>query len=369
MQRYAAGDRPKLRNFWFVPVAVAVVLVILYLGGAFGSSSRRLSVRKLRCVVNQQVTPFGDRVLYYDGTTLYCLSSTGSELWKYMVGSGAGFSVSDTLVTVWVGESLHILDRNGRVTYNDRLSDTIQFARPGSQFVAAAVGNMVSPTLLVKDVNGLAVDSDTVAYEDKIILDMGFFENGEYLWTTALDVYGIAPMTLMNIFRVGAMNTGEVELGEEITYAVLYAGDKLNVVNTRQINRYDYRGTIAPNESLLVYGWQLIDHSISGRDALMLFAPVMQTTQEQSITQLRVLWGTRDNRYTLPDNCVGAGLRGNKLFAFSENSLYQADLSAQRFSALRLDDIPGSITGYIGRLSNGVALVSSGMDVYAVTLP
>ena len=32
MQRYAAGDRPKLRNFWFVPVAVAVVLVILYLG-------------------------------------------------------------------------------------------------------------------------------------------------------------------------------------------------------------------------------------------------------------------------------------------------------------------------------------------------
>ena len=78
---------------------------------------------------------------------------------------------------------------------------------------------------------------------------------------------------------------------EEITYAVLYAGDKLNVVNTRQINRYDYRGTIAPNESLLVYGWQLIDHSISGRDALMLFAPVMQTTQEQSITQLACAMG------------------------------------------------------------------------------
>ena len=108
------------------------------------------------------VTPFGDRVLYYDGTTLYCLSSTGSELWKYMVGSGQVFrSATRWLPSGWA--SLHILDRNGRVTYNDRLSDTIQFARPGSQFVAAAVGNMVSPTLLVKDVNGLAVDSDTVA--------------------------------------------------------------------------------------------------------------------------------------------------------------------------------------------------------------
>lgn len=369
MQRYQTGNRPRFRNYWVIPAVVLLVLLVLYLGGAFGGAARRLSARKLRCVVTQQVTPFGDRVLYYDGTTIFCLSANGSELWKYMVGTGAGFSVSDSLVSVWVGEHLHILDRNGRVSYNDRLTDTIQFARPGTQYVAAAVGDLVSPTLMVKDVNGLGVDSETVAYEDKIILDMGFFENGEYLWTTALDVYGVAPMTVMNIFRVGAMSTGEVELGEEITYAVLYAGDKLNVVNTRQINRYDYRGTITPNASQLVYGWQLIDHNMSGRDALMLFAPVMQTTQEQRITELRVLWGNRDMRYTLPDNCVGAGLRGNTLFAFSKDTLYQADVSAQRFSAVRLDDIRDPVTGFVGRLSNGVALVSSGMDVYAVTLP
>lgn len=369
MQRYATGSRPKLRNYWIVPVVVLLVLLVLYLGGGFGGAARRLSARKLRCVVTQQVTPFGDRLLYYDGTTIYCLSANGSELWKYMVGAGAGFSVSDTLVAVWVGEQLHILDRNGRVTYNDRLTDTIQFARPGSQYVAAAVGDMVSPTLMTKDVNGLAVDSESVAYEDRIILDMGFFENGEYLWTTSLDVYGVAPMTMLNIFQVGARNTGEVELGEEITYAVLYAGDKLNVINTRQINRYDYHGILTPNMSRLVYGWQLIDHTMGGRDALMLFAPVMQTTQEQRITQLRVLWGSRDSRYTLPDNCVGAGVRGTSLFAFSSDTLYQADISAQRFSALRLDDIKQPVTGYIGKLSNGVALVSSGMDVYAVTLP
>ena len=37
-----------------------------------------------------------------------------------------------------------------------------------------------------------------------------------------------------NIYRVGAMNTGEVNLGEDIAYRVLYSGNKLHVVNTRE---------------------------------------------------------------------------------------------------------------------------------------
>jgi hypothetical protein len=284
------------------------------------------------------------------------------------VGSGARFSVSDNLVTVWVGEHLHILDRNGRVTYNDRLTDSIQFARAGSQYVAAAIGDTVSPTLIVKDINGLAVDSESVAYEDKVILDMGFFENGEYLWTTALDVFGVAPLTVINMYRVGAMNTGEVELGEEITYDVLYSGSRLHVVNTREVSQYDYRGTLYPNSSRLVYGWQLIDAYEGGGDVAMLFAPVLQTSDERRITELRLISQRRDSRYTLPDTCVGAGLRGNSLFAFSGDTFYRADIASQRFSAIKLP-IKETVTGYIGKLANGVALVTCDNDVYAFTLP
>ena len=76
--------------------------------------------------------------------------------------------------------------------------------------------NTLSPTLVIKDINGLAVDSEAVAYEGKVLLDVGFFENGDYLWSTALDVLGVAPLTVMNIYRVGAMNTGEVEMGDLI---------------------------------------------------------------------------------------------------------------------------------------------------------
>ncbi len=372
MESFNRSKQHKGRLVAVIAAILIAAVAIAYLAGVFGGGTRRLSAKRLRPVVTQSVTPMGDRLLFYDGTTLFCLSSNGTELWKYVLGPGAGFHVSDRLVVAWAGGSLHILDRNGRITFNDRLADTIQFARAGQKYVAAVTGDTLSPTLLVKDANGLAVDSETVAYESKALLDVGFFENGDYLWTTALDVLGVAPLTVMNIYRVGAMNTGEVDLGQEITYAVVYSGKKLSVINTRDIKVYDNRGTLDPFEKRLVYGWRLIDSLSGSGDAVMLFAPVHQTGQTQSITELRVLSGggskARDSRYTLPDACVGAGIWNNTVFAFSGDVLYRADLSGQRFSALQ-STIPDTITGYIGLLSNGTALVSCGDDVWAVTLP
>lgn len=364
--------RDKQNQFKLIAVVMAILIsitAILMLAGVFSGSTRRLSAKKLRPVVSQQVTPLGDRLIYYDGTTMFCLSSNGTELWKYVLGSNASFSVSDRLVVAWVGSNLHILDKNGKVTFNDRLADNIQLARAGTQYVAAVIGESVSPTLVIKDINGLGVDSESLAYEDKIILDVGFFEKGEYLWSTALDVLGVAPLTVMNMYRVGAMNTGEVELGEEITYAVKYSNKKLYVVNTRDIKVFDSRGTQDPYAKQLVYGWKLMDSLVGSGDATLLFAPEMQLSQRQAITELRVFSGTKkDSRYTLPDTCVGAGIWGNTVFAFSGDILYRADLSAQRFSALQTT-VPQTITGYIGLLSNGVALVNCGDEVWAVTLP
>jgi len=353
-----------------ITAALALLIVlILFIMGVFGGGARRLSVTKLRCIATQQVTPFGDKVLYYDGTSLFCLNANGTEQWKYALGPGARFTASEDIVTAWVGGHLHILNRAGHATYNDRLPDTIQFAKAGRQYVAAVIGEGFSPTLLVKDINGLAVDSESIAYADKMIMDMDFFENGDYLWTTALDVYGVSPVTIMNIYRVGAMNTGEVDLGEEITYKVLYAGGKLHTINTKELNLYDYRGTLDPFSKQLVYGWKLVDANVSGSGATMLFAPEMQTANEQTITELRVLTGNKqDRRYTLPNSCVGAGLKGSTIFAISADTLYQAEFSAQRFSALKLP-LKSPITGYIGKLSNNASLVSSGLDVYLITLP
>ena len=363
-----AAKRRRLSRYLLVLAILVLVVLIASLLGALSGHRGTISGTKLRCVVSQDVTPFDDRILYYDSSTLFCLSDSGAELWKANVGENAKFSAGEKQVVVWSGNQLMLFDRNGRSTYSDRLSEPIQFARAGTKYLAVVMGDGISPTLTVKDLNGGQVDSETNNYTDLMMLDCGFFGDGEYLWTTALDVYGSAPETTMHVYRVGAMNTGNISLGEPITYAVVYSGSYLNVLNSRQLRLYDYRGTESTGDAMLVYGWKLIGSTATNASPYLLLAPVLQTDTDGSFTELRLLHGKTDTRYSLPDSCVGAAIRGRRLYAFSSNSLYRADTGEQRFSALRLP-VDGAVTDYLGITSNGTALLVCCTDVWAVSLP
>lgn len=358
----------KKKIITFAVIAALSLAVLIFAARGLGTGLRRASVTHLRCTTLQDVTPFGRNLLYYDGTTLFCLNASGKEQWSYTLGSNARFSAGDKYVVAWAGSKLVILSQNGVATYDSQLSETIQFCRAGDKYVALVLGQNISPKLVMKDLQGITVDSETSAYEDKIILDMGFFSGGEYLWTTCLDVYGSVPNIVMNTFKVAQMSTGEVSLGENLVYRILYSGQKLNVVSTRQLRCYDYRGTIDDTGTRLVYGWQLI-HADAGRgDAQMLFGRADQTDDMNALTDLRYLSGKNDRRFTLPNTCVGAVISSDRIYAFSEKTLYRADVNGERFSAVNLS-VGSGVTSYIGALEGGVVLLASGTDVYAVTLP
>lgn len=347
---------------------VALIILIAYVLGLLTGGSGNMTGKKLRCVVSQDVTVFGDRILYYDNQTLFCLSTAGNELWSVSVGEGASFHAGPKHVVVWVNDQIQLLDRNGNSTYNDRMTDPIQFARAGEKYVAIVSGEDMNTVLTVKDLQGAHVDDWPTNYAQLLILDCGFFGNGEYLWTTALDVYGAVPEITLNTYQVGKMDIAAVSLGEPITYSVIYSGDKLNVINTRQLRLYDFRGTQSAQDTVLVYGWELIDHVTTNNYPYLLFATVLQADSAGAITELRLLHGSTDTRYSLPDTCVGAGIRNKKLYAFSADSLYRADMNAQRFTALRLP-VDSAVTGYIGMTSDGTALLACGNEVWAVTVP
>lgn len=352
-------------------LAAAGILIILSLFGVLGGGRKAMSATKLRCVATQHITPFGDSILYYDGITLYCLNSRGGEKWDYPLGENAAFSCNDQTIVAWTGTQLHIINRDGHPTYNENLTDVIQFARPGSRYVAAILGDDVSPSMIIKDMQGTTVDQETSAYEDKIILDAGFFGNGEYLWTTSMDVYGTTPETILNTFRVNLTSSGGISLGENLPYAIIYANNELNIISTQQLRQFDYRGTQDTTGTILVYGWQLIDHEVNGGTANLLFAPNRQIENGNAINQLRLLTGKTDKRFTLPSDCIGSMLYKNKIYAFSADTLYRADIGAKRFNAISLPAglNNAAITSYLGLLNNGVALVACDNDVYAVTLP
>lgn len=370
MQSFQNLDQKK-RLTLLAAAAVLMALLVMAVLGVFGGSNRQVSAVRLRCTAIQDVTPFGDSILYYDGMTLFCLDARGNEKWSYTLGGSASFSCGETMIAAWSGSQLHFIDRNGHSTYHDILPDTVQFARVGAKYVAVVVGNDVSPSLQIKDLQGTSVDQESSKFEDMIMLDAGFFGNGEYLWTTSVDIYGTAPDVTMNTFLVNMRNTGTVSLGENLVYSIIYAGSKLNVISTRQLRQYDYRGTIDPAGTVLVYGWQMIDYLVNGSTPMLLFVPNQQMDENGAVNELRLLSGKTDRRFTLPNSCVSAALYNRRIYAFAHDMIYRADANAQRFTAVALPSSVGNsmITGYLGMLRNGIALLASDNDVFAVTLP
>ena len=371
--RESAEDirRRQIRS-WIILVSVvlAVVLGIHFLG-RYGKG-KEISVSKLPCYSNQNVTPFRDGMVYYDGASIHHLSSSGMIRWSFPAGSDVKFNVGPTHMAIWSGTQLFLVDKDGRSTYNESMEARVQFVRVGERYVAVVVGNETEPKLIVKDLKGAQVDVEFEAYSGLMLLDAGFYgEQGEYLWTLALDVFGTAPNTILNTFQVGKMNYNEVSLGENLTYKVVYENAQLRVFTTQQVYTYDYKGVQDTNATMLVYGWKLIDEEVPERGrAKLLLAPTSQTSSAQLISELRVLEGMNDKRYTLPTTCVGASIHKGNIYAVSQDYIYRADMNSQKFFGYQIPLPDGvEVTAFYGITDDGKMLLASGETMYSLTLP
>lgn len=360
-----------IRNCGIVLLVVVLIIsavnLIRYL-----TRSHAINQYALPCFSHQDVTVFRDGVLYYDGDSIHFLNANGSVVWSYPVGQDASFSVSDEYMIAWSGTQLFIVNANGRPTYNEPMTSEIQFARISNSRAAIILGDEIAPQLLMVDVNGQLLDSEQSVFDGMMLLDCGFFGNNEeYCWTLSMDAYSPALATYLHTFQVDKMNTGNVNLGDNLVYKVFYADSKLHVFTTQQLNIYDYRGVQDTNETELIYGWRLMDYNLSTRGTpQMLFGPTDQTSGTPSITELRILSSSLDQHFTLPTTCVGAALMGNRLYAFAPEYLFTSTLNTQRFVPYS-SPLPGgrTISSLIGITSNGYAIVTCGAEVYSISLP
>ena len=363
--------RRRIRS-WIILVVVALaVLLGIHFLGRYGKG-KEIGMTQLPCYASQDVTPFRDGLVYYDGASIHHLSSSGMIRWSFPAGTGVQFAVGPTHLAIWSGTQLYLVDKDGNASYNESMEAEVQFARVDERYVAAVVGPETEPKLIVKDLKGAQVDAEAEAFNSLMMLDVGFYgEQGEYLWTLALDVFGTAANTIMNTFQVGKMNTGEVSLGEALTYKVIYENTKLRVFTTRQVLTYDYRGVQDTNSTMLVYGWKLIDSEIPERGrAKLLLAPTSQTSSSQTISELRLLEGMTDKRYTLPTSCVGACIYDGHIYAVSSDYIYRADVSSQKFFGYQVPAPDGvEITAFYGITDDGRMLLASGGTMYSLTLP
>lgn len=370
MQRAPKMSRAKAFALLFAILAVVALLVWGGITLLSAKPATGVSAHALPCPYSEDIYPFGENVLYYDGMSIHCMSDRGAVRWSFQIGPNAGLHCTDKVIVAWVGSTIFILDQNGHSSYNDNLGEEIQFARAGAQYIAAVVGGNSTPRLVVKDHTGAHMDEEADAYTNLILLDVGFYgKNGEYMWTLALDVYGTAANTILNTFEVGKMNTGEVSLGDSIAYAVVYENSLLRVINTRKMLTFNDRGSEDTAASVLVYGWHYLDSEVPDRgNALLLFAPTSQAESIFDIRELRLISGNTDKRYSLPDTCIGATVWNKNVYAISDDTLYRAGQNDSRFATYELP-MEEAATRYLGALTNGRAIVACGDQVYVVTLP
>lgn len=371
-QENAEDLRRRQIRSWIILVTVALAILLgIHFLRRYGSG-KEIGMTQLPCYANQNVTPFRDGMVYYDGASIHHLSSSGTIRWSFPAGTDVKFVTGPNHLAIWAGTQLFLVDRDGNATYNENMESAVQFVRVGERYVAVVVGEDTDPKLIIKDLKGAQVDAEAEAFSGLMILDTGFYgEQGEYLWTLSLDIYGTAPNTVLNTFQVGKMNTGEVSLGEALTYRVIYENAKLRVFTTQQVYTYDYKCVQDTNATMLVYGWKLIDADIPERGrAKLLLAPTSQTSSAQVISELRVLEGMNDKRYTLPTSCVGASIWNGNIYAVAADYIYRADVTSQRFFGYRIPAPEGvEITAFYGITRDGRMLLASGETMYSMSLP
>lgn len=353
-----------------VALAAMLAIVVAYaLGGSGRSSVGR--VTRIGATLSQNVMPFGDSVIFYDGTTLHCVAATGGNEWSYQIGTNADYDATQSRIVAWSGNDLYILSSRGRLIYNNKMSDTIQFASAGDEYVAVFVGEADNGVVSVINSSGQIVDNITIT--NQTLLDIGFFmsttsssaQETELMWVLGLDTTGTVISTELQTFQPGKLSTGKSSLGEHIAYMIYDTNGTLNVVNTRQIMHYNYR-VLEESTATLIYGYTMEDVKTTGGVTYQLLIPAQEQSEGTSINNVRLMMGNVDRVLHLPSECLAAKLGTRSVYGFSQNAVYVCRFGETAFASYSL---PITVTAVLGMITDNRAVVASGSEIYVVELP
>ena len=356
--------------FALLALAAILALVVSY---ALTSSGRETigRVTRIGATLSQNIMPFGDSVIFYDGTTLHCVAATGGNEWSYQIGTNADYDATQERIVAWSGNDLYILNNRGRLIYNNKMSDTIQFASAGSEYVAVFVGDADNGVVSVINSSGQIVDNVTIS--NQTLLDIGFFkavtssstQETELMWVLGLDTTGTVISTELQTFQPGKLSTGKSSLGEHIAYMIYDLNGGLEVVNTRQIMHYNYR-VLEESNPTLIYGYTVEEVKRNNNITYQLLIPAQETNEGISISNVRLMYGNVDRVLHLPSACIAAALGTHSVYGFGQNAVYVCPFGQTTFTAHAL---PIHVTAVLGMISDNRAVVASGSEIYVVELP
>ena len=362
----------KILRIVILAAALTAILVVAVMYALNGNTREGIGrITRIGATLSQNVSPFGDSVIFYDGTTLHCVAATGGNEWSYQIGTNADYDATEKRIVAWSGNDLYILNSRGRLIYNNKMSDAIQFASAGDEYVAVFVGDSDNGVVSVINSSGQIVDNIPVS--NQTLLDIGFFmstttssaQPTELMWMLGLNTTGTVISTELQTYQPGKLSTGKSSLGEHIAYSIYDENGNLNIVTTRQILHYSYRALEASSPTL-IYGYTVEDVQQSGKTLYQLLVPAQEQSEGTSINNVRLMHGSVDRVLHLPGTCIAAKLGTKSVYGFSANAVYACRFGETTFRAYAM---PINVTAVLGMMTDNRAVVASGSEIYVVELP
>lgn len=362
----------KILRIVILAAALTAILVVAVMYALNGNTREGIGrITRIGATLSQNVSPFGDSVIFYDGTTLHCVAATGGNEWSYQIGTNADYDATEKRIVAWSGNDLYILNSRGRLIYNNKMSDAIQFASAGDEYVAVFVGDSDNGVVSVINSSGQIVDNIPVS--NQTLLDIGFFmstttssaQPTELMWMLGLNTTGTVISTELQTYQPGKLSTGKSSLGEHIAYSIYDENGNLNIVTTRQILHYSYRALEASSPTL-IYGYTVEDVQQSGKTLYQLLVPAQEQSEGISINNVRLMYGSVDRVLHLPGTCIAAKLGTKSVYGFSANAVYVCRFGETTFRAYAM---PINVTAVLGMMTDNRAVVASGSEIYVVELP
>lgn len=362
------------RQFGRIPWAIVLLILLLCIALAFGGASlgRRIfaeksfgSFRTVEIANLQDLQATSDGFVYYDGSTVSSISSTGDVNWSYLVGGSAGFSATDYGVATWVEDTITLIDaKTGSTTFNGKMEDGVLSARIGDKYTAILIGEETNGRIVLMESGGKQISQ--IVLEDVTVIDYGFFSNGSLLWAMVCDTNGTVPTCNIQTYRPGKEIVGSIHDNEQLAYAVMFQSSRVLVAGDTYLRSYDYTGMEDASSRRLVYGWYLASADMNSGDPLMAFVNDAQCKGESNIQDVRLMRSDLDRVVRLPFGCMRVVAMGNAVYGFSSDGhmvIYATDQQTARAYQLNLH-----IDEVYGVTRDGVAILLSGSTVCLVSL-
>jgi len=357
-----------------LPWAIVLLIIVLCCVIAFTGSriivgARRskafASTRTVQVTGAQKLEVVGDGFVYYDGSSIAKVSAQGENMWNYMVGSGADFTVSDEGVAVWTGRKLTLIDgATGETGYSGNMEGDVLSAYLGSEYAAVLTGPEHNSTIVLMESGGRKVDSITLS--DQTVIDYGFFYNDTLFWIMTLDTNGTAPSCTVNTYRPGRRMVGSISDSEQLIYSATFQSTQIMVVGDTHLKVFTYNGTEEIEKRKLIYGYTLAAVDDASDTPMMAFIPSSQYDSQSAMRDLRMMRGGSERIVRLPYGCSALIAKGDKVYGFSGDGYVMiAAMEKQKADAYQLSFYFDKVHGVT---DDGIAVLANGDTVYLVTL-